>query len=57
MEEAAGVKLLEAGGFPLLHAWIENFREVPLIKANLPNRDEMLAYFKYHREKIITSAT
>ncbi|CAK7349479.1 unnamed protein product [Dovyalis caffra] len=44
--EAAGVKLLEPGNFPRLHLWIQNFKEVAVIKENLPDYDEMLAYFK-----------
>ncbi|XWS47070.1 hypothetical protein CRYUN_Cryun14cG0121800 [Craigia yunnanensis] len=57
LAEAASVKLLEADSFPQLQAWTENFKEVPLIKDNLPNRDKMLTYFKFRREKIIASAT
>ncbi|XWS36518.1 hypothetical protein CRYUN_Cryun20dG0091700 [Craigia yunnanensis] len=55
--EAAGVKLLEADSFPQLQAWADRFKEVPLIKDNLPNHDKMLTYFKSRREKIIASAT
>ncbi|XP_050365543.1 probable glutathione S-transferase [Argentina anserina] len=49
MEEAAGAKLLEAN-FPRLEEWIKNFREVTVIKDNLPAHEELLDYFKSLRE-------
>lgn len=57
MQEAVGVDLLEVDRFPRLQAWIKNFREVPVIKENLPDYDELLAYFKRLREWFIISAT
>ncbi|XP_030935622.1 probable glutathione S-transferase [Quercus lobata] len=57
MEEVVGVKLMEANSFPHLEAWTESFKEDPMIKENLPDRDEMLTYFKSLREKFIASAT
>ncbi|XP_021656376.2 probable glutathione S-transferase [Hevea brasiliensis] len=57
MQKAVGVKLLEAESFPRLQAWIKNFREVPVIKENLPDYDGMLAYFRCRREMFIASAT
>lgn len=53
MEEALGVKLLDPHGFPRLMLWIKNFKDVPVIRENLPHRDELLAYFKGLREKFI----
>ncbi|PIA42670.1 hypothetical protein AQUCO_02000249v1 [Aquilegia coerulea] len=50
MEETKGMKLIEPQAFPRLHQWIENFREVPAIKENLPEHDQALAYFKRQRE-------
>ena len=57
MEEAVGLKLIEDDSFPHLQAWIENFKAVPVIKENLPDHNEMLAYFKQRREMFIASAT
>ena len=57
MEEAVGVKLMEANSFPRLEAWTKSFKEDPMIKENLPDRDEMLTYFKSLREKFIASST
>ncbi|KAI5315621.1 hypothetical protein L3X38_044797 [Prunus dulcis] len=56
MEEAAGVKLLEPNLFPHLQTWIKNFRDVPVIKENLPEHDALLAYFKSLREKFTAPA-
>ncbi|KAI9180772.1 hypothetical protein LWI28_008006 [Acer negundo] len=57
MEEAVGVKLLEPDSFPSLQTWIQNFKEVPAIKANLPDHSELLAYFRRLRNMFIASAT
>jgi glutathione S-transferase len=54
LEEAAGVKVVEADSFPRLHAWIKNFIEIPAIKENLPDRNALLAYFKQRRESILS---
>ncbi|OAY34691.1 probable glutathione S-transferase [Manihot esculenta] len=56
MQKAVGVELLEADRFPRLQAWMKNFREVPVIKQNLPDYDGMLAYFRCRREMFIASA-
>lgn len=56
VEEVVGIKLLEPHKFPKLHAWTKNFIEVPIIKDNLPNRDDMLVFFKQAREKMLASA-
>ncbi|XP_021291775.1 probable glutathione S-transferase [Herrania umbratica] len=55
IEDVTGVKLLEAGNFPCLQTWIKNFKQVPIIKENLPDRDEMFAFFKRRREMILAS--
>ncbi|KAJ0110501.1 hypothetical protein Patl1_01659 [Pistacia atlantica] len=57
MEEVVGVKLLEPDCFPQLQAWIENFKQVPEIKENLPDHNELLPYFKRLRNMFIASAT
>lgn len=57
MEEAVGVKLLEPDCFPRLQAWIDNFKQVPEIKENLPDHNELLPYFKRLRNMFIESAT
>ncbi|PQQ20038.1 hypothetical protein Pyn_06972 [Prunus yedoensis var. nudiflora] len=57
MEEAAGVQVLEANSFPRLQAWIKNFKEVPVIKGNHPNKSRLLAYLKQLREVYVKPAT
>ena len=56
LEEVAGVKLLEVDGFPRLHRWVEDFKEVPVIKENLPDRDVMLHYFRFRRSAFVEQA-
>ncbi|KAF6134195.1 hypothetical protein GIB67_013592 [Kingdonia uniflora] len=53
IEEIMGVKVLQSHTFPRLFAWAENFKQDPIIKGNLPHRDEMLVYLKYLREKVL----
>ena len=55
MEEIVGVKILEAASFPRMHAWAKNFKEVPVIKENLPDRDELVVFLKRLREKLLAS--
>lgn len=57
IEEAVGVKVMNANDFPRLCAWIHNFKEEPAIKPNLPNHEDLLAYYKQKREIIIKSRT
>ncbi|KAL2945471.1 Glutathione transferase GST 23 [Bienertia sinuspersici] len=57
MQEAAGIKLLEYESFPKLHAWSNRFKEVQEIKANLPEKNKMLTYFKELRERFTAAAT
>nr|DAD20138.1 TPA_asm: hypothetical protein HUJ06_021601 [Nelumbo nucifera] len=56
MEDVVGVKLLEAQSFPRLYEWTQNFKEVPVIKDNLPDPEKMLVFFKRLREKFLASA-
>ncbi|KAI4346036.1 hypothetical protein L6164_013119 [Bauhinia variegata] len=46
IEEVLDLKLLQAEKFPHLYSWINNFRDAPVIKDNLPDAEKMLAYFK-----------
>ena len=56
IEEVVGVKMLEVHKFPRLNAWIKNFKEAPVIKENLPDRDEMFVFFKRRREMLLPSS-
>ncbi|KAF6162156.1 hypothetical protein GIB67_008285 [Kingdonia uniflora] len=46
LEEIVGIKLLEESKFPRLFEWTNNFKEISIIKENLPDRDEMMAIMK-----------
>lgn len=56
MQEAAGIKLLDSNNLPGLHAWSMRFKEVPVIRDNIPDKSKMLAYFKGLREKFTASS-
>ncbi|XP_052289175.1 probable glutathione S-transferase isoform X3 [Citrus sinensis] len=56
IEDVVGVKLFESHKFPHLHAWIENFKQIPVIEENLPNQDELLVALKLRREQLMASA-
>ncbi|XP_022849458.1 probable glutathione S-transferase [Olea europaea var. sylvestris] len=53
IEETVGVKIMEANDFPRLHAWVKNFKEHPVLKDNLPDRNEMLAYCMHKRDILL----
>jgi glutathione S-transferase len=53
IEDIVGVKVLEPSTLPRLHAWAQNFIEVPLIKENIPDNDKLLLHMKGVREKMM----
>lgn len=57
IQEAAGVNVLEPNNFSRLQSWINKFKQVPIIKENIPDRDAMLHYFKHRREMIVASSS
>ncbi|XAR61019.1 Glutathione transferase [Bertholletia excelsa] len=56
LEDAVGETLLEPNRFPRLQAWKVNFKEIPEIKDNLPDYENMLALFKQRRNMIVALA-
>jgi glutathione S-transferase len=48
------VKVVNPSALPRLYAWIQVFKEVPVIKENLPDYGKMLAYMKCMRAKFIS---
>lgn len=52
LQEAAGVDVLTEDKLPVLCKWAEEFRNCPVVKENLPQRDKMVAFFKGQREMI-----
>ncbi|XP_045833024.1 probable glutathione S-transferase [Trifolium pratense] len=53
LEEIVGIKLIEANKFPRLHAWIQNFKQVPLIKENIPDYQKLLLHLQWRRQEYI----
>ncbi|XAR62726.1 Glutathione transferase [Bertholletia excelsa] len=56
IEEVIGVKLLQEQTFPCLYAWTKVFMELPVIKENLPNRDDLFALLNRSRQKLLASS-
>ncbi|TKY51795.1 Glutathione transferase GST 23 [Spatholobus suberectus] len=56
IEGTLEVKFLEDEKFPHLHSWYNNFKDVPVIKENLPDQDKTVALLKFLREKILASS-
>ena len=50
LEKVSAVKVLDADTFPQLHAWIQNLKEVPVIKENLPDHQKLVGHLKRRRE-------
>ncbi|RDX73631.1 hypothetical protein CR513_46733, partial [Mucuna pruriens] len=55
-EDIIQVKLLEDDKFPRLHSWYNNFKDVPIIKENLPDHDKMVSFIKFIKGKISVSS-
>lgn len=53
LEEIVGMKLIEADKFPRLHAWIQNFKQVPLIKQNLPDYGKLLLHLQWRKQEYV----
>ncbi|KAJ4830468.1 hypothetical protein Tsubulata_025394 [Turnera subulata] len=56
IEEAVGFKLLDPHRYPRLHGWLKNFQQVPVIKENLPDWDETVAFFRARRQDLLMAA-
>ncbi|CDP10682.1 unnamed protein product [Coffea canephora] len=44
-EQVVGIKVLEPSRLPRLHAWVNNFKEEPIIKENLPDSERMVEHY------------
>ncbi|CAL0316251.1 unnamed protein product [Lupinus luteus] len=51
LEEIVGWKLIETDKFPRLHAWTQNFKQVPVIKENLPDYGNLLLHLERRRQE------
>ncbi|XAR63350.1 Glutathione transferase [Bertholletia excelsa] len=56
VEKVTGRKLIDAGEFPALSAWIQNFSEAPIIKENWPPHEKMVVKFQAIRERKLEAA-
>lgn len=55
IEEIVGVKLIEPSTLPGLHAWVENLKQVPVIKENLPDYKRLIIYMKRIRDRTLSN--
>lgn len=49
-EEVGSMKIVDPILFPSTTAWMENFRNHPVIKAKLPSRDKTVPYFQWRKK-------
>lgn len=54
MEEIVGIKLIEPSNLPQLNAWLQRFKQIPVIKENLPDYQKLLIHLQWRREGIIS---
>lgn len=53
MQQTVGIQLLDSTTFPRLHAWIHNFKQVDVIKENLPHPENLLTHYQRFRARIV----
>ncbi|MED6132186.1 hypothetical protein PIB30_016825 [Stylosanthes scabra] len=56
IEDLKQVKILVAEKFPLLHSWLDNFKNAQIIKENYPDREKILATIKPIFERRLASS-
>lgn len=56
MEEVGEMKLLDAERFPCLHAWAENWVDLPIIKERLPPLESVVEYFHGSKQYMLSLA-
>ncbi|KAI4345958.1 hypothetical protein L6164_013041 [Bauhinia variegata] len=47
-EEVVGIKLIEPNNLPQLHAWIQNVKQISVVKENFPDHQKLLNHLKHH---------
>ncbi|XAR62725.1 Glutathione transferase [Bertholletia excelsa] len=52
-EQVQGTKLLDPTTLPRLHAWAQNFKQVPVIRDNLPDPQKLSAHLKRLRGNLL----
>ncbi|KAI9078830.1 hypothetical protein K1719_039288 [Acacia pycnantha] len=56
LEEIVGIKLMEANKLPRLQAWRHRFKQIPVIKDNLPDYEKLKAHLQWRREGTISGS-
>lgn len=56
LEEIVGIKLIEASNLPRLQAWLQRFKQIPVIKDNLPNYEKLMIHLQWRREVTISGS-
>ncbi|KAJ8646466.1 hypothetical protein MRB53_008214 [Persea americana] len=54
IEEILGATFVDESTLPLLHAWFQEFPNIPLVKERLPPREKLLPFLKAFRESLIS---
>lgn len=57
VEKLKDVSLIDEETMPLLHAWLQNFLEVPIIKECIPPWDKLLQHNKGYLGKLTPEST
>ncbi|KAM6565533.1 hypothetical protein CsatA_024661 [Cannabis sativa] len=55
VEQIVGLKLLDPKTLPRLHTWVQNFKQLPIIKDTLPHCNKLLTHMKSRREEYLIS--
>ncbi|XP_030506846.2 probable glutathione S-transferase [Cannabis sativa] len=55
VEQLVGLKLLDPKNLPRLHTWVQNFKQLPIIKDTLPHCNKLLTHMKSRREEYLIS--
>ncbi|XP_062109015.1 glutathione transferase GST 23-like [Humulus lupulus] len=55
VEKAVGLKLLDPNTLPRLHTWVQDFKQLPIIKDTFPDHNRLLVYVKSIRERFLVS--
>jgi glutathione S-transferase len=55
-EEVTGVQLVDAGAFPLFHAWLRDFEAQDEVRETIPSIDRLLDYARGLRQMLLAMA-
>lgn len=55
-EEVVGVRVVEPSTLPRLYAWALRFKEISVIRENLPAYEDLVAHLKHLRPSLLSKA-